>query len=157
MVSSSDKRLAPMKKLLPFVFALTVIVGHPASALQDVEKVARVAFANEFIRELSSAQQIREMWEKDHAADASASAQMATAIRTSTRAKLELQTNIGMLENMHLDSSMDFVRLNLEEIYKTKIAIHNEQIGIASAFIGGPKDNVDYDALSARPASYCAK
>jgi hypothetical protein len=139
-----------MRRTVLAIIASAIIVSSPALALTDQEKAGRIAFANEFVRELASTQKIREIWAKDNAQDHSASDSMQTSIRTSTRAILELQASNNILEGMHLDAQVDAARTTLLEINRRKIEGHKEQIASASAMIGGPKPGVDYEALIAR-------
>ena len=137
--------------LLVGVVVAAAFGGHVAFAMPPEEdKVARIAFVNEFIRELGVINDVRERWEKDHRADTSTAQEMATAIRTSTRAKLELATNINMLGDIHLNSRFNDFRVNLQDIYKQKMVLQDEITKIASEFISGPKPGVDYGALAAR-------
>jgi hypothetical protein len=140
-----------MRKTLCLVALCSVFLVRPALALGDHQKGARIAFANEFIRELSSEQRIREIFSKEHASDASASDQMSTIIRASTQTSSELDTNIHMLDKIELDPQLDAARTDLQNAYKKQIAIHHEIIADAQLFLNGvtngPKSNVKYDAI----------
>jgi hypothetical protein len=153
-VSRDTRGLAPMtrKALWAVALCVAVLIVYPAFALTDAEKAARVTFADEFIRELSSTQQTREDFIKQHANDVSNADLMATTIRTATRASLELRTTINFLGTTQLDPEMDFVRTNLQELYGRKLAIQTEIITTAKIFytasISGPKPDVDYAAMA---------
>jgi hypothetical protein len=76
----------------------------------DDDRAARVAFVNEFIRELASTQQVRDGFMKEHAQDKSSSQEMATIIRIATRMNSEFQTNINMMQGIALRAPFDVFR-----------------------------------------------
>ena len=139
-----------MKKFAICFLAIVVFTCDAAfAAATDDDRAARVAFVNEFIRELASTQQVRDTFAKEHGEDKSSAEQMATIIRTATRMNLELQTNINILQKITLRAPFNKFNTNLQQIYEQKQAIQEEIINTASQFMGGPKPNVDYDAMAA--------
>jgi hypothetical protein len=140
-----------MRKTLSLVALCSVFLVHAALALGDHQKSARIAFANEFIRELSSAQRMRESFTKEHAVNASASDKMSTIIRASTQTSLELDTNVQMLDKIELDPQLDAARTDLQNAYKQQISIHHEIVADAQLLLSevtnGPKSDVKYDSI----------
>jgi hypothetical protein len=98
-----------LKKL--YVFALcSALSAQPAFALTDEQKAARIALANEFVRELSAAQQVREILENNSALDISGTDQSSIILRASGQVSSELGTTRRMLDEGQLDPAMDAVR-----------------------------------------------
>jgi hypothetical protein len=143
-----------MKRILLAVFAAAAFCS---AATADDDKAARIAFVNEFIRELISIQGVRDGFLRDHAEDKTSTDQMATIIRTSTRMNLELQASIHMLQGIKLREPFGKFSESLQEIYKKKQDLNDEIISTASQFVAGPKPDVDYGALAARMPQLTAK
>ena len=142
-----------MKKL--FVIALfSLLYVQPAFALTDEQKAARIAFVNEFVRELSVAQQLRELLEKNSALDISGPSEISNILRTSTQALSELKTTKRLLDEDQLDPATDTIRVDLRKIYEQKLAMNQEIIEDAKALlVGATSDterNIDYDALATK-------
>lgn len=151
------KKFRLISLFLMLISTPLLALSEAEKPLSEAEKSARVTFANEFIRELYLTQKMRDTFERDHAEDHSNADTMRTMIRTSTRIKLELQANLAILAELHLDPFMDQMHTALVEINKQKIAVQEEIINTASVFISGPKPNIDYDALLARTPQLTAK
>lgn len=63
--------------------------------------------------------------------------------------ELELRSQINMLSGMRLNSPYDDLIPNITKFYERKIDLWQRMSEIASEFIGGPKEGVDYNKLAA--------
>jgi hypothetical protein len=63
--------------------------------------------------------------------------------------QLELRTQIGQLKGLRLADPFDDLIPTIVEFYKDKIELWQKMIDISSAFVGDPKQNVDYAKLVA--------
>ena len=104
-------------------------------------------FVTEFIRELAAIQDIREAAESDLKQDPQAV--FSNCIHSSTLMQLELGSHISQLKGMRLDDPFSDLIPNIIESYQDKIELWQQMIDICSAFVGGPKPNVDYTKLAA--------
>lgn len=143
--------------LYAFLFVIALIGNEAFATPADEDKPARVAFAQEFIREMASIEQVRDTYAKEHREDKTFPQQMATMIRTGTRMKLELQANINILEKMVLRPPFDVFITNLQKIYDRKITIQDELISASTQLLSGPKPDVDYDAMAAHAPELTAQ
>jgi hypothetical protein len=105
-------------------------------------------FVTEFIRELAAVERIRAAGEQEQSEN-KADSVFAAVIHTSTAFQLELGTRVRMLKQMRLRGDAGGVIKPLIETYEQKISLYERLIEIGSAFVGGPKPNVDYDKLAA--------
>ena len=119
----------------------------PASRAEEADHYAVVA---EYIRELSANEDLRDLAEKELKKAKDGNDKLAAGIRSSTRAKLELSTDIGMLEKMQLSKPFETLIPTITDLYQQKIALHDEMVKIAGAFLKGEQPGVDYGAYAAR-------
>jgi hypothetical protein len=73
----------------------------------------------------------------------------AGAIHTSTLFELELGSQVKMLKGMRLNAPFDELIPSITAFYERKIVLWQRMREISSAFIGGPKDDVDCSKLAA--------
>ncbi len=130
-----------MKKLL-MCMLLFAITG--TACAQDNTSLA---FVSEFVRELGTIEKIRATGEQE--LKEKGSNPFANSIRNSTRVQLELRASIEMLSGMHLKPPVDGIPQGIIDVYKEKIKLHQKSIDIASQFMAGQKQNVDYGKLAA--------
>lgn len=115
-------------------------------------------FVNEYIRELSAYERIREAGEKERNQDVKdGKLPFSGAVHTSTLFQLELGSQIRMLRGMSLDDPFDQLIPNITAFYEDRIALWQRMSEISSAFIGSPKPGVDYDKLAAEMPQIRAK
>jgi hypothetical protein len=133
-------------KMLVIACLLWLAVA-PASHAKETD---HYLFVDEYIRELGATEDLRVLAEKELSTSKDTSDKMAAAIRSSTRAKLDLSTDISMLKNMQLNQPFETLIPTISGLYQNKIALHEEMAKIAGAFIAGPQTGVDYGAYSAR-------
>jgi hypothetical protein len=129
------------KPLKPPTASKTVV--HP----ENKPETPHLEFVTEYIRELASIQEIRESGERDLKQDSGAT--FSNCIHTSTLMQLELDSQIGQLKRMRLDDPFNELMPTITGFYKDKIKLWQQMIDICSAFVGGPKQNVDYAKLGA--------
>jgi hypothetical protein len=133
---------------------LCVALAQPAFALTDEQKAARISFANEFIRELAVAQQLREIFEKNRALNISGPPEISTILRTSSQASSELGTIRRLLDGDRLDPADDNIRVELHKIYEQKLAMNQEIIEDAKALLVRDTSDteriIDYDAFATK-------
>jgi hypothetical protein len=107
-------------------------------------------FVTEYIRELAAVERIRTAGEEENNQDKKDDKlSFASAVHTSTLFELELGSQVKMLKGMRLNAPFDFLIPRVTVFYERKIVLWRRIREISSAFIGGPKDGVDYSKLGA--------
>ena len=125
---------------------IAVGAGSQLTAASHAEETDHYAVVAEYIRELGANEDLHALAEKELGKSKDNNEKMTTAIRNSTRAKLELGTNINALQKMQLSKPFDTLLPTISGLYQQKIALHDEVVKIAGAFVGGPQEGVDYGA-----------
>jgi hypothetical protein len=138
---ASVRAVQPMR-IGVFIFALI----SPAAA--QAAETSRLEFVAEYIRELGANESMRELAARDIAE--TGTDKNSAMIRSSTRIILELNAQMTALEEIALDGQFVALPKNIADFYQQKIDIHKQLIAMASAFMSGPKANVDYGALAAK-------
>lgn len=148
-------------KFLPLL--VTSVVLSPYCFAQANAKSTRVAdqhsqtkkpetphlvFVTEYIRELAAVENIRASGEKE-LKQSTTDNTFTNIIHTSTLFQLELGSQISMLNGMNLKPPFEDLIPNITEFYKRKVALWQRMTVIGSAFIGGPREGVDYGNLGA--------
>lgn len=111
-----------------------------------------LAFATEYIRQLSAYEEIRDQDEQENAEAQKSGDVMGTfrsMIHSGTLFQLELRSDIAQLEAMRLSEPFDFVIPTITGVYEEKIRVWQQMVDIGTAFIEGPKPDVDYGKLGA--------
>jgi hypothetical protein len=62
---------------------------------------------------------------------------------------MELDSQIRILNKMHLNAPFDQLTDIIVTLYGKKVELHNTVIKMDTTFLSGPKPSVDYDALAA--------
>jgi hypothetical protein len=142
---------------------LASIVLHPCCFGQTNTKSTRVSdkhsqtkkpetphlvFVTEYIRELAAVENIRASGEKE-LKQGTTDNTFTNMIHSSTLFQLELGSQISMLKGMNLKPPFEGLIPNITEFYKRKVALWQRMTDIGSAFVGGPKEGVDYSKLGA--------
>jgi len=107
-----------------------------------------LAFVTEYVRELAAIENIRASGERELQQDPKASP-FPNIIHTSTLFQLELRSQITMLQAMKLNSPADQLVPGITKTYERKIALWQRMTEIATEFMAGPRDGVDYGKLAA--------
>jgi len=133
---------------LQFSFCFAQTNTKPARPAKP--ETPHLEFVTEYIRELAEVERIRAAGEAENNQDKKDDKlPFASGIHTSTLFELELGSQVGMLKGMRLNAPFDFLIPNITAFYERKIVLWRRMREISSAFIGGPKDGVDYSKLAA--------
>jgi hypothetical protein len=143
--------------IVAFSFAVTVYAQtnqkpNPAhtTARPVKPETPHLEFVTEYIRELAAVERIRAEGEEENNQDKKDDKlPFAGAIHTATLFELELGSQVKMLKGMRLNPPFDELIPNLTGFYERKIVLWRRLGEISSAFIGGPRDGVDYSKLAA--------
>jgi hypothetical protein len=128
------------------ILALVLVMPMPIVADKKPE-TPHLAFVKEFVRELSEIEEIRSMGEEDLKKDPKAA--FANTIHVATRFKLELGSQIRMLNGMNLSDPYGTLIPSITGFYEEKIKVWDRLKEISTNFIGGPIEGVDYGKLGA--------
>lgn len=130
------------------VYAQTSQKSKPARTVKP--ETPHLEFVTEYIRELAAVERIRAAGEAENNQDKKDDKlPFAGAIHTSTLFELELGSQVKMLKGMRLSPPFDELIPNITGFYERKIALWRRLGEVSSAFIGGPRDDVDYSKLAA--------
>lgn len=133
---------------LIFAFAMCPpTIGQQKPPLK-IPETSHLAFVQEIVRELAPVEEIRSKGEKELNDDPDST--FANMIHSGTLFKLELGSQIKMLERMRLDEPHDALIPNLMGLYKAKIQVWQDMGAIGGQFVGGPRPGVDYQKLEAK-------
>jgi hypothetical protein len=157
-----------MKVFVLFVMALAIQPSNcfaqtdakPATARARPVKpeTPHLEFVSEYIRELAAVEEIHAKGEEENNQDKKDDQlPFSGAVHTSTLFELELGSQVKMLKGMRLNTPFDTVIPSITTVYEEKIVLWRRMREIASAFIGGPKDGVDYGKLAAEMPQIRAK
>jgi hypothetical protein len=144
--------LCVMAFAIPFSFCSAQTNAKPARATTRPVKPENphLEFVTEYIRGLAAIERIRAAGEEENNQDKKDDKlPFATAIHSSTLFELELGSQVKMLKGMRLNAPFDDLIPNITAFYERKIVLWRRLGEISSAFIGGPKDGVDYGKLAA--------
>ncbi len=134
------------------VYAQTSQKPKPAQTTARPVKpeTPHLEFVTEYIRELAAVERIRAAGEEDINQDKKDDKlPFASGIHTSTLFELELGSQVKMLKGMRLNAPFDELIQDITAFYERKIVLWRRMREISSAFIGEPKDGVDYSKLTA--------
>lgn len=135
-----------MRIVFSIVCAVVLATGTTSTFGTEKPETSHLAFVTEYIRELAANENTRAAAEKE-LKQSTKDERMLNNIHANTLIQLELRSQIGMLKEMRLDPPSDELIPNLVGFYEHKVALHQRIIDIGSAFVGGPKADVDYDKL----------
>jgi len=137
---------------LQFSFCIAQTNSKPlrTSARPVKPETPHLEFVTEYIRELAAVEKIRAEGEEENNQDKKdGKLPFSGLIHTSTLFELELNSQIRMLKGMRLNAPSDELIPNITAFYEKKLALWRRMREIGSAFIGGPKNGVDYSKLGA--------
>ena len=124
------------------------MVLNPGSSSQArADETPPLVFVTEYVRGLASNEDARIKAERDIRDTATANEKLSSAVYGSTLIQLELQSQIHMLRDMHLNPPFDQLIPTIVELYQGKIALLQKMIDASSAILAGPNPNVDYSTL----------
>ena len=137
-------------RIVSCIFAVFGLGAGVASALgAQKPETPHLEFVTEYIRELAAIETIRDSAKEElKEAGDDANEKLSSAIHSNTLFQLELQSEIGMLKGMRLNSPYDALIPDIADFYDFKITVYKRLTDIASAFLAGPKPDVDYGGLA---------
>ena len=142
-----------------FCFAQTTPSKPSRATARPVKpETPHLEFVTEYIRELAAVERIRAKGEDENNQDEKDDKlPYSSSIHTFTLFELELGSQVKMLKGMHLKAPSDKLIPIITAFYERKILLWRRMREISSAFIGGPKDGVDYSKLLAEMPQIRAK
>jgi hypothetical protein len=135
-------------KMLPFNCALLLLglVG-----ICHAKETSHYEVVSEYVRELRVMEDLRTQSLEEMNGDAGKSKElMADFVHNSTLEILELKTNVSTLKEMTLATPFDTLISSVIDIYTQKIALYTALREVSEVFLQGPKEGVDYSAISTR-------
>lgn len=133
-------------------FATMIFIGISAfaRAAPDFTGPPEYRFVSEYVRHIIAIRdlQLRAAAELEKSADLMT--KQATAIRSSTRMKLELNQTIGAMNAIKLSPPVDRAPSMFTQFYAQQIEMHDALIELATQFMAGPKPGVNYGKLAAQ-------
>jgi hypothetical protein len=148
---------------------LLVVIVHGASCASvqsqplpaNTQKTARIALAQEFVRELEVLYRLQETAKKEFAEDSSGPGKLATGIRVGSRTILQMNDSINRLNIIKVDGTWAKSRDLLKQAHQERIALVQEMNQGAKAMLrgltNGPEPGVDYGELTARAPEITAQ
>jgi hypothetical protein len=153
-----------MHKQLRIGLLLGVIVyGASCAALQsqplpgNAQKTARIALAQEFVRELEVLYRLQEISKKEFAEDSSGSGKLVTGIGVGTRTVFEMNDSINRLSMINVDARWAEFRDALKKLHQERIVLVHEMSQMSKTLLAGPEPNVNYGKLTARAPEITAQ
>jgi len=136
-----------------YLVLIMALLWVPPATAQATATTSPLEFITEYIRQLGVNENMQARAEKDME-DASNLAEAdtdktAAMIGSSTDSILALNAEIAALKQMKLEARFASVPETVATFYQQKIDIHKQIIDIGTAFVSGPKPNVDYNAMAA--------
>jgi hypothetical protein len=145
---------AQHKFLSRFFCALLLINVACAEQKQKLsdnsDKVVRIQFVNEFIRELETLHRLQQTAAKELAEHTSPTGKLMTAVRVGTLTIMEITSENGRLETLKLGERWQSFNTSLQKLNDMRIEMNTEIVDGAKKLLSGPKNGVDYGAIMAR-------
>jgi hypothetical protein len=123
----------------------------------NAQKTARVALAQEFVRELEVLYRLQETAKKELGEDSSTSGKLTTGIRVGSRTLFEMKESINRLSMINVDTRWAEYRNMLKQLHQERIEVMLEMNQIAKTFLAGPEPGVNYGKLTARAPELTAQ
>lgn len=130
------------------VKAVLVASLFSAFSIPSSAETAHLAFVTEYVRQLANLERLRDTANGELQGDISQ--KMSGCIRNGTRFQLELQSQVGMLKDMQLNSPFNDLPSSLAAFNEKKIELYRKMSEGCEVMISGPKPGVDYDAIAAQ-------
>lgn len=109
-----------------------VIYGTPCASAQsqpiarNAQQTARIALAQEFVRELEVLYRLQETAKKEFTEDSSTAGKLTTGIRVGTRTLFEMGESINRLNMINVDATWAKFRDTLKRLHQERIALVHE-------------------------------
>jgi hypothetical protein len=140
-----------------------IVYGASCASVQsqpspgNAQKTARIALAQEYVRELEVLYRLQETAKKEFAQDSSASGKIMTSIRVGSRTLFEMNESINRLSVINVDARWAEFRDMLKQLHQERIASVQEMNQIGKALLSGPEPGVNYGKLTARAPELTAQ
>jgi hypothetical protein len=123
----------------------------------NAQKCARIALAQEFVRELEVLYRLQETAKKEFAEDSSGSGSLMTSIRVGSRTLFEMNDSINRLSIINVDAEWAKFRDMLKKLHQDRIELVQEMNHGAKTLLAGPEPGVNYGKLVARAPELTAQ
>jgi hypothetical protein len=138
--------------------ASCALVQSQTLAPGAAQKCARIALAQEFVRELEVLYRLQETAKTELAEDDSPNGKLMTGIRVGSRTVLEMADSINRLKMIsNLDPKWAQFRDMLKELDEDRILTVGELTRGAKMILAGPEPGVNYGKLAARAPELTAQ
>ena len=139
------------------------VYGASCASLQaeplagNAQKAARIALAQEFVRELEVIYRLQETAKKEFAEDSSGSGKLTTGTRVDTRTLFEMNDSINRLSMINVDARWAEFRDALKKLHQERIVLVSEMSQMSKMRLAGPEPDVNYGRLTARAPEITAQ
>ena len=139
------------------------VYGASCASLQaeplagNAQKAARIALAQEFVRELEVIYRLQETAKKEFAEDSSGSGKLTTGTRVDTRTLFEMNDSINRLSMINVDARWAEFRDALKKLHQERIVLVHEMSQMSKTRLAGPEPDVNYGRLTARAPEITAQ
>jgi cell division protein FtsB len=140
-----------------------IVCGASCASLQsqplqgNAEKAARIALAQEFVRELEIIYRLQETAKKEFAEDSSGPGKLMTGIRVGSRTLFEMNDSINRLSMINVDARWAEFRDALKKLHQERIVLVHEMNQMSKTLLAGPEPDVNYGKLTARAPEITAQ
>jgi hypothetical protein len=122
----------------------------PMPSAETNPQCARIAFAQEFVRELEILYRLQQTATQEFAQDKSTTGQLATGIRVGSRTLFEMKDSLNRLNLIKVGGQWAEFRDLLKQIHEKRIETVQEMNLGAKMLLAGPELGVNYGKLAAR-------
>jgi hypothetical protein len=134
-------------------FPITARTQEAASCVQpspgNAQKCARIALAQEFVRELEIIYRLQEAVKQELAEDSSGPGKLATSIKVRTRMLFEMNDSINRLSMINVDAKWAEFRDALKKLHHERIVLLHEMNQMSKTLLAGAEPDVNYGKLTA--------
>jgi len=140
-----------------------IVCGASCASLQseplagNAQKAARIALAQEFVRELEVIYRFQETAKKEFAEDSSGPGKLMTGIRVGSRTLFEMNDSINRLSMINVDARWAEFRDALKKLHQERIVLVHEMNQMSKTLLAGPEPDVNYGKLTARAPEITAQ
>ena len=118
-----------------------------ATATPEKPETPHLEFVTEYVRELGALSAVREIGEREM--KQSKQDPIMAGLYSLSRVQMELKSQVRMLGNMNLKPPFDFLIPSITSLRQQQIDVLQQLIDGQSAFVGGPKNGIDYQKIAA--------
>jgi hypothetical protein len=137
-----------------------IVYGAPVQSQplpENTQRTARIALAQEFVRELEVLYRLQETAKKELAEDSSTSGRLVTGIRVGIRTLFEMNDSINRLSIINVDARWAEFRDMLKQLHQERILVMQEMSQMSKKLLAGPEPGVNYGKLTARAPELTAQ